>query len=178
LAYSQVISEWSMQSDKPTLLLLEVVFCLFKLLIKLPNFTPKSADLGNQLNVVFHDVQMLFLVNLSFFLKTLLQGSHRVVQVLLLVLILLLDVCVDFHVFHRLVLNILEETILGCKLQLFVIVNVVHNEVNCVFESLNVGLIFSDFISALLDDNLHLLLSSTKIINDKTKTSISGVVFL
>ena len=97
MAYSQVISEWSMQSDKPTLLLLEVVFCLFKLLIKLPNFTPKSADLGNQLNVVFHDVQMLFLVNLSFFLKTLLQGSHRVVQVLLLVLILLLDVCAFLH---------------------------------------------------------------------------------
>lgn len=74
--------------------------------------------------------------------------------------------------------HILEKTILGCKLKFFVIVNIVYDEVNCVFKSLDISLIFSDFISAFLDHDLHLLLSSTEVINNETETSIGGVILL
>lgn len=103
-------------------------------------------------------------MDLLFFFKSFFQREDRTFQILLLVDILLLDVRVDFNVFHFLVSHILVKTIVDSSFQLLVIVCVLNNPVHCIFKALYVYIVLSDRSSAVLDKLLHLFLSFTEFI--------------
>jgi len=71
------------------------------------DLTSESSDMFDQLLVHVHDAHVVFFVDGPLHLKAFVEGVHRVVQVLSLVLVLLSDVGVDFNILGLLVFNIL-----------------------------------------------------------------------
>ena len=160
------------------LLLFERVLRRAQLRVELPDRITQVSNLCNQLDVVIHDVQMLFLVDVTLTLQSLLERVHRVVEVLLLILVFLLYVGVDLHILHLLVFYVFEQTVIYCALQLIVVVRVRYHEVNCVLKALDVGVILTNALAMLLDDVDHLFLTGSKVINDIAEVSIDVVELL
>jgi hypothetical protein len=126
---------------KLLLFLLPCIDRLLKSLVFLPDILPKLSNLVDQLHIAMHHVEMLLLVDLSLLIKPLFDAGYRVVQVLLLVFVLGLDVFVQLHVLHRLILYILMQGLLDSALKLVIVVDVLHCVENCVFEALDVSVV-------------------------------------
>jgi UDP-2,3-diacylglucosamine pyrophosphatase LpxH len=135
-------------------------------LVELGDVSTELLNHLNQVDVVDHDVQVVFFVDLTFLLQSLLESAYRVVQELLLVLVLLLDVSVHGDCLHRLVLNILKERVSDSTLQLVVVVDILHYPVNCSFKTLNVTVVLANQHSVALVDLVQFLLLVFKLIYD------------
>ena len=116
-------------------------------------------------------------MDLLFFFKSFFQREDRTFQILLLIDVLLLNVRVDFNVFHFLVSHILVKTIVDSSLQLLVIVCVLNNPVHCVFKALYVDIVLSDRSSAVLNKLLHLFLSFTEFVYGETELRVDSVKY-
>ena len=90
-------------------------------------------------------------MDLLLLFKTLLERKDGALEILLLVDVFLLDVRIDLNVFHLLVPHILVESVVYCTLQLLVVVSMLNDPVNSVFEALNVNFILANGCSAVLD---------------------------
>ena len=122
----------------------------------------------NQLNVFSHDVHVVLFMNLLFFFKTLLKTSLRVFKISSLVFILLLDIWINFNIFHFLIFYVRIKIFVDSPFKLIKVVNVLDNPVDSVLELFNKAIISSNLSFILLDEFTHVLLSSSKIINDIT----------
>ena len=82
-------------------------FARFVLNLQISHLIPQLVNHVNELNVIIHDAQVIFLMHLTLFLQPFLQSVHRVFEELLLVIILSFDIRVDFDVSYLPVLHIL-----------------------------------------------------------------------
>lgn len=115
-------------------------------------------------------------MDLLLFLKSLLEGVLRVVQVSLLILVLLLDIRVDFSILHRLRSYVWIKVLIDHSLQLVEVIDVLDNPVNGILEALDEDVVGSNLCSILLDKVLHMLLSCSELIDDVTKIGVDLVV--
>lgn len=146
--------------------------------LNLRHLCAKFLDHLNQVDVVDHDVEVVFFVNLTLFLKSFLESAHTVGQELLLVLILLLDVRVNCDCLHRLVLHILEQTVGDSTFKLVKIINILHHPVYSGLKALYLTFILADEHAVTLVKLVHLLLPVLQLINDQTQVSVDSVVTL
>jgi hypothetical protein len=145
-------------------------------LVELIDIGAKLLDHLNKVDVFDHDVQVVFLVNLTFLLESLLQSTDTVVKELFLVFVLLLNISINGHSLHGLVLHVLEKRVSNGTLQLIKIVNVLNNPVDRSFKPLNVTVVFTDEHAVSLVDLMQFLLLILELINDKTKVSVDFIV--
>ena len=143
--------------------------------LELLHLDSKVGDHLDQLDVLSHDVHVVLLVDLLLLVKSLLQRVLGVVQVSLLVLVLLLDIWIDFNVLHLLVLNEEVEVLIDNPLQLIKVIDVLSYPIDGILEALDLDLVPSNLGSVLLDQLLHVLLSSSQVIHDVTQVSVDLV---
>lgn len=105
----------------------------------------------DQVHVVRHDLQVVCFVDLTLCLQALLQRVHRVFQELLLVLVLILDALIDLTVFFLLVLDKVEQALVHCFFQPLVIVGVVYDLVDSIFEVVDDRIIVAQDVPVSLD---------------------------
>ena len=142
-----------LNTELGTSLLVSILGLSFSTIIVL-NGKAKFIDRLNEHHVVGHDLQGVGLVDLIFDLETFLQGVHRILQELSLVIILLLDVRIDITILGFLILDEVKETLVHSNFQLLVIISVLNDLVNSVFEGVDIGVVSSNDVSVLLNGSL------------------------
>ena len=143
--------------------------------LELLHLDSEVGDHLDQLDVLSHDVHVVLLVDLLLFLESLLQGVLGVVQVSLLVLVLLFDIWVDFDVLHLLVLHEVVKVLVDNSLQLVKVIDVLSDPVDGILEALDFNLVSSNLCSVLLDEFLHMLLTSSQVIDNVTQIGVDLV---
>jgi hypothetical protein len=138
----------------------------------------KVRDHLDQLNVLSHDVHVVLFVNLLLFLESLLKTSLGILEISSLVLVLLLDIWINFNVLHLLILDIRIEIFVDSPLELVKVVNVLNNPVDGILEALNKVIVLSNLGFVLLDEFSHVLLSGSEIVNNVTQVGVNLVVVL
>jgi len=74
-----------------------------------------------------------------------------------------------------LVSHILVKAVINSAFKLFVVINVLYDPVNSIFETLNVDFVFADLGTTVFNQFLHLLLAFTKLIDCETKLTVDRV---
>jgi hypothetical protein len=115
---------------------------------------------------------------LALLVVSLFQRSNSVLEVPSLILVFLLDIGVDFNGFELLALDIERELLRHLPLELFKVIDVVNDMVNCVFELVDVDVVRSDLGPVFLDQVLKLLLAGSQVVDDVTKVGVDLVVVL
>ena len=82
-------------------------------------------------------------MDLTFSFKPLFEREHGVFKEFLLVLVLVLNVLIDFTVFFLLILDEFVQTLIYSHFQLLVIVSILDNLVDCVFEVVDYRVVVS-----------------------------------
>lgn len=150
------------------LLTLKIVLVMLVLSGSLRHFLSQVADLFNQLNVVLHHVLVVLPMDLIFLFETLLERMVRRFQVLALVDVLLLDIRINFDILNCVIFHVAVERRLNRLLQLIVIIDILNNPVNSIFETLNVDVLRADPGPRSLNDFLHFLLPISVVIYRET----------
>jgi hypothetical protein len=145
---------------------------------KLFDLQSEVRDHFDQLDILSHDVHVVLLVNLLLFLESLLKTSLRIFKISSLILILLLDIWINFDILHLLVLDIRIEVLVDSPFKLVKVINILNNPVNGILEALNEVIILSNLGFVFLNEFSHMLLSGSEIINNVTQISINFVVML
>ena len=158
------------------MLVLVVVFSFGAL--RLLDTLSHQSDLVNQVHVVCHDLKVVRLVNLALNFESLLEGRHRVLQELLLVLVLLLDVRLHIAVLRPLVLDERVQTLVQLALQLGVVIGVLHDLVYSVLEIVDVSLVVADCISVCGNCFGNQGLPHTEVLDHETERCVDGVVLI
>ena len=105
--------------------------------------------------------------------------THRMVfEELLLIFVLILDVLVDLTVFLLLIFDECKETLVHGNFELLVVVSVLNNLIDRVFEVVDDRVIVPLDNSILLDEVLDEALAHSQVFYHETKTSIHRVVLL
>jgi len=115
-------------------------------------------------------------MDLLLFLKSLLKRVLGVVQVPLLILVLLLDIRINFSILHWLRSDVRVKVLIDNSLQLIEVIDVLDNPVNGILEALDEDIVGSNLCSVLFDQILHVLLSGSELIHNVTKIGIDLVV--
>jgi len=115
-------------------------------------------------------------MDLLLFLKSLLKRVLGVVQVPLLILVLLLDIRINFSILHWLRSDVRVKVLIDNSLQLIEVIDVLDNPVNGILEALDENVVGSNLCSVLFDQILHVLLSGSELIHNITKIGIDLVV--
>ena len=97
---------------------------------------------------------------------------HRVFKELLLVFVLIFNVQVDLAILLLLILDEAKQTCVDGDLQLLVIVSILDDLVNSIFEVVDGCVMFSNFVPIHIDVFLNYLLTSSQIFNHETQTGI------
>jgi hypothetical protein len=137
-----------------------------------------DSEIGNHLDkfdIFSHDVHVVLLVDLLLLFQSLFQRVLGVIEVAFLVLVLLLDIWINFDVLHLLVLDEVVKVLINHSLQLIEVINVLSDPVNSVLEALDFNIISSNLCSVFLDQLLHVLLTSSQVINNITKICVNLV---
>ena len=115
-------------------------------------------------------------MDLLLFLKSLLKRVLGVVQVPLLILVLLLNIRINFSILHWLRSDVRVKVLIDNSLQLVEVIDVLDNPVNGILEALDEDIVGSNLCSVLFDQILHVLLSGSELIHNITKIGIDLVV--
>ena len=142
----------------------------------LNNVVSNVTDLLYKIHIVRHDLQVISLMDLAFNLKALLQRVDGVFKELFLILVLLLDVWIDVSIFATAVFNILIQTFLDSKLQLLVIVCVLHDLVHRVLQAVDPISVIADNVPVSCNSFGDKSLAHTQVFNHHTEVSIDRVV--
>jgi hypothetical protein len=130
-----------------------------------------DSEIGNHLNkldIFSHDIHVVLLMDLLLLFQSLFQRVLGVIKVAFLVLVLLLDIWIDFYVLHLLVLDEVVKVLIDHSLELIEVINVLSDPVDSVLETLDFDIISPDLCSIFLDQLLHVLLTSSQVINNVT----------
>ena len=106
------------------------------------------------------------------------QGVHRLLQELHLHFVLVLNVTIFNDDFLVVILDVALKFVQHTHLQLFVIVNVLGNPVDSIFEGANVTLVLPDLGVGSPDRRLHVLLLESEIFDQESQVSIKRVELL
>ena len=117
-------------------------------------------------------------MDLALDFKTLLERVHGILEELLLVLVFLLNVRVHVAVLCLLVGDEAEETLVDGDLQLLMVVRVLHNLVDCVFEIVNECVVVADDVAIRRNGLCNKGLSDTKVLDHEAEGGIHGVVLV
>ena len=117
-------------------------------------------------------------MNLTFRLKSLFQRVHGILQELSLVLILILNVLIDFAVLLLLILDKPEQTLVHSDLKLLVIIGELHDLVHCILEVVDDRVIVAKHVPILLNVLLNDPLPHPQILHHEPQTGINRVVLL
>ena len=99
----------------------------------------------DKFDVIVHDAEVVLLMDLAFLIDTLLEGVDGVLEELFLVVVLGLDIGVNFDVSHLTILHILlVEAAVHGSLEQVEIIDVLNDPVNGRLELLNIDFILSD----------------------------------
>lgn len=146
-----------------------LVLLVHDCLLLLVNLISEIVNLLDQFLILAHNVQVVLLVNLVLLLKSLLQRVVTGFQVLLLVDVLFLDVGVNLNVLDLAALHQWEKLIVNCTLQLVMVIDVLHNQVDFVFEIVDDDVIFADLGTARPDHFGHFFLAVTQVVYRETQ---------
>ena len=148
--------------------LLVLVLLVHPIALTITNFVSQVTARRDQIHVVAHNQDVVSSVDLPFDIKSLLQRLHGVLQELALVFVLLLDVGVYVSILRFLVFDETEETLIDCNFKLLMIIGVLHDLVDCVFEVVDVRLVVPDDISVRLNGLLDDTLSKSEVLDHVT----------
>jgi len=93
-----------------------------------------------------------------------------------LVLVLLINVRVHVTVLSLLILNEAKEALIDCNFELLMIVGVLYDLVDCVFEAVDICIIITNDVPVARNRLCDQGLSHTEIFNHKAETSVDRVV--
>ena len=162
--------------------LLKVILSLSLLglqsLLKLDYLGTELSDVLDQQHIVVHALLVVLLVDLAFDFNSLPHGSHRVLQVLPLLVVLLPDVRVDVAVLGLLVLDVSVEELVNSDFELLVVIDVVGCPEDSVLESIDELLVKTDDVLVLADHALEKLLSTAQVLDHISEVGILLIVFL
>jgi len=144
---------------------------LLHLLTKIRNHT-------DEYYILLHNVVVLFFMDGSFFLETLLKTVRRVLKISELILMLLFDIWINLNVLHWLVSDVRIEILVDNLLELIKVINVLNNPIDSILKLTYGNLVRPDLCSVLSDHVLHVLLSGLEIINDVTQVSVNSIIML
>jgi hypothetical protein len=92
---------------------------------------------------------------------------HTTIQEVLLVFVLLLDISIHVYLLNILLLDVLVQTVVNCKLELAEVINILDHPENSRLEALNVVLVVPDLLSALTVKLGEIQLFISEFVNDK-----------
>ncbi len=134
----------------------------------LNNVVSNITDLLYEIHIVSHDLQVISFMDLAFNLKALLQRVDRVFKELFLVLVLLLDVGIDVSILGVKAFYEIVQTLINGDLQLLVIVRILHDLVDSVFQAVDIGLVFADNVPVSCNSFGNKSLAHTQVFNHHT----------
>jgi len=134
------------------------------------------GDLGNQVHVVCHDLQVVGFMDLTLDLQALLERVHGILKELSLVFILLLNVWIDVAVLGLLILNELVKGLVDRDLELGVVVSARDHLVDSVFEVADNGVVVANDVSVGLNLLLDEALAHAQVLHHKAERCVDAVV--